>query len=253
MGATLLEARELTVAWGGIRALDTVSLHVGAGEIVGLIGPNGAGKTTLINALTGYVRPEHGSIRLAGRDITGVSSRRRARAGIVRTFQDVRMFAGLTVEESVRACAEVGRTRRSTARRRTDELLSTFDLSERRRHLCESLSYGDQRRLAIARALATGPRVLLLDEPAAGLNDAETEVLGREILRIPEVHDCGVLLIEHNIALVTAVCTRLYVLDHGAEVFAGPSGEAFDDPHVRDAYLGHGFSARPQPDGGGSA
>lgn len=242
-GEAILESRGISVEWGGVRALDNVSLHVGAGEIVGLVGPNGAGKTTLINVLTGYVKPDEGTIHLSGQVIDGLSPRKRSRAGLVRTFQDVRMFGGLSVEESVLVCAEASGLPRSAARERTLNLMKAFDLVRLRSAACEALSYGEQRRLAVARALATQPRVLLLDEPAAGLNEVETELLGEEILRIPELTGCSVLLIEHNIDLVTAICARVFVLDHGAEIFRGSPTNAFNDSVVRDAYIGHGFSS----------
>lgn len=240
----ILETCGVTVAWGGVRALDGVSLQVGAGEIVGLIGPNGAGKTTLINVLTGYVSAEAGTIFLKGRDVTRTPPRVRALSGMVRTFQDVRMFTALTVEESILASAEASGISRAEARSRAHELMDLFDLSSLRSLTCEALSYGQQRRLAVARSLATKPAVLLLDEPAAGLNDVETEALGEEILRIPELNGCGVLLIEHNMGLVNKVCNWLHVLDHGAEIFCGSPRDAFGDPEVREAYIGHGFSSR---------
>jgi branched-chain amino acid transport system ATP-binding protein len=163
---------------------------------------------------------------------------------MVRTFQDVRMFVGLTVQESILVSAEVAGGSRRVARARVSELMDLFDLAGLSRQVCEVLSYGQQRRLAIARSLATRPAVLLLDEPAAGLNDAETDALGQEILRIPELAGCGILLIEHNMGLVNTVCSWLHVLDNGTEIFQGEPRDAFANPGVRDAYIGHGFSSR---------
>lgn len=231
-------AEHVSVRFGGLVANDDVSLAIAPGEVLGLIGPNGAGKTTLVNILSGFQRPHGGAIRLAGRDMTGSAAGAFARAGIVRSFQAVRLFRGLTVAENVEV-GLVGRgLGRAEARRRALDLLGEFDLAHRAGQPASALSYGEERRAGLARALALQPRFLLLDEPAAGLAAAEAEELKHSIRSVRERHGCGILVIEHNMALVMSLCDRIHVLSGGRTIATGRPDEVRADPAVRTAYLG---------------
>lgn len=234
-----LATERVSVRFGGVVANEDISLAIVPGEVLGLIGPNGAGKTTLVNVLSGFQRPHAGSIRMAGRDMTGLAPAAFARAGIVRSFQAVRLFRGLTVSENVEV-GLVGRgLSRSEARRRSLSILSDFELDHRAGQLASALSYGEERSVGLARALALEPRFLLLDEPAAGLAAAEAENLKRAILSIRDRHGCGILVIEHNMALVMSLCDRIHVLGGGRTIAAGRPHEIRADPAVRTAYLGN--------------
>jgi branched-chain amino acid transport system ATP-binding protein len=234
-----LAAERVSVRFGGLVANDDVSLAISPGEVLGLIGPNGAGKTTLVNILSGFQRPHAGSIRLAGSDMTGRSPGAFARAGIARSFQAVRLFRGLTVSENIEV-GFVGRgLGRAEARRRALALLADFDLLDRAGQPASALSYGEERRAGLARVLALEPRFLLLDEPAAGLAAAEAEELKRAILSIRNRHGCGILVIEHNMALVMSLCDRIHVLGGGKTIASGRPDEIRADPAVRTAYLGN--------------
>ncbi|OHV61092.1 hypothetical protein LCM4577_15495 [Mesorhizobium sp. LCM 4577] len=233
-----LAAERVSVRFGGLVANDDVSLAIAPGEVLGLIGPNGAGKTTLVNMLSGFQRPHSGAITLAGRDMTGRRPRAFARAGIVRSFQAVRLFRGLTVSENVEVGLVACGVGRAEARRRVRTLLADFDLLHRAAQPASALSYGEERRAGLARALALAPRFLLLDEPAAGLAAAEAEELKRAILSIRDRYGCGILVIEHNMALVMSLCDRIHVLGGGKTIASGQPDEIMADPAVRTAYLG---------------
>jgi len=233
-----LLAKNVTVRFGGVTALDDVTLSLAPGEILGLIGPNGAGKTTLVNVLSGFQRPNAGRVCIGAKDATGIPSFRYALAGVARTFQAVRLFLGMTVAENVEvSCVNTGMSR-SAARARAAELLSWGKLSDKADRTASTLSYGDERRVGLIRALALRPKFLLLDEPAAGLNATEAEELRDLIGHVQEVFDCAVLLIEHNMALVMNICHRLHVLDGGRTIATGTPAEVQASPAFRQAYLG---------------
>jgi branched-chain amino acid transport system ATP-binding protein len=222
----------------GVQALKEVTLELHRHEVVGLIGPNGAGKSTLVNVLSGFDRPDAGAVELEGREITGWSSHRRARAGLARTFQHSRSFGGLSVRENVEVAAlGVGAGSRE-ARRRADRLLAALSLKALAETRADSISHGDERRLGVARALAAEPTFVLLDEPAAGLPEAEVPDFAAVVRSLREVHQAGVLLIDHNMALVMGVCDRIHVLDQGRTLAEGAPDEIRGNLDVAAAYLG---------------
>jgi len=244
-----LRASSVSRSFEGVRALQDVTLELHRHEVVGLIGPNGAGKSTLVNVMTGFDSPTSGSVELAGRGITRWSAHRRARAGLARTFQHSRSFRELTVRENVEVAAlGVGAgTRR--ARRRADELLALLGLQAHERAPAAVLAHGDERRLGVARALATRPRFVLMDEPAAGLPEAEVPDFASVVRSVRDDHEAGVLLIDHNMALVMSVCDRIVVLDQGLTLAEGTPAEIRGNLDVAAAYLGD--SAVVEEDGDG--
>jgi branched-chain amino acid transport system ATP-binding protein len=228
----------LSVHFGGVKAVDEVDFCLVQGEIVGLIGPNGAGKSTLVNAVTGFQRPTSGSVRLGSCDITGWSSRRRVRTGLVRTFQAVRLFTGLTVLDNlVSGALGVGLSPRRATERAT-EIAEALNLADLLTRSAASLPHGVERRVGIARALTTRPRFLMLDEPAAGLNEAESDELGDLLHTLRDRFGCGVCLIEHDMRLVMSRCERIQVLDSGRTIAEGTPDEIQNAPEVIAAYLG---------------
>jgi len=235
-GNDALEIANVSVRYGGVIALDAVSLRVPRGMVVGLIGPNGAGKTSLINAITGVVRPASGTIALGKLRLDRLAQHRVARAGIARTYQNVRLFARLSVGDNVRTGAFARRTALDDAHTRA--LLQRTGMTETNlRRRAGTLPYGEQRRLEIARALAAEPAIVLLDEPAAGMNPRETSALRDVIFGVAHA-GIGVLLVEHDMSLVSAVCERVVVLDFGKTIAAGTPREVARDPAVVEAYLG---------------
>ncbi|MGC1359525.1 MAG: ABC transporter ATP-binding protein [Xanthobacteraceae bacterium] len=233
-----LQARGVTIRFGGLVAVDDVSVSLQRGEILGLIGPNGAGKTTLVNVLSGFQRPLDGGIFVGERNCTGLARHGFAHAGVVRTFQAVRLFRNLTVSENVEIGYVSQGASRSEARRRAAQILEELKLGDKAGHRAASLSYGEERRVGLARALAVNPRFLLLDEPAAGLAAAEAEELRELIVGIRSKYGCGILVIEHNMALVMNLCERIHVLDSGRTLAAGTPAEIRANAGVRRAYLG---------------
>jgi branched-chain amino acid transport system ATP-binding protein len=233
-----LRASSVSRTFTGVRALDGVTLELRRHEVVGLIGPNGAGKSTLVNVLSGFDLPTSGTVELGDRNVTRWSPHRRGRAGIARTFQHSRSFRGLSVRENVELSALGVGARPRAARARADELLGLLGLEPYEHAPAGSLAHGDERRLGVARALATEPEFVLMDEPAAGLPESEVPEFAAVVRAVRDEHDAGVLLIDHNMALVMEVCDRIQVLDQGRTLAEGTPAEIRGNLDVAAAYLG---------------
>jgi ABC-type branched-subunit amino acid transport system ATPase component len=246
--ADLLEAADIRVYFEGVKAVDGVDLQLRRGEILGLIGPNGAGKTTLVNVLTGFQRWSTGSTRLAGVVTDGWPPHRLARSGLARTFQNIRLFDDLTVLENIEVGAVAMGLSRNQARVRALDLMHRMDLGHRAATRASSLPMGDERRLEVARALATQPTFLLLDEPAAGLNENEGDRLVAMVREVRDRLGCGVLVIEHDMRVIMRLCERIQVLNYGKTISVGTPEEVRRDPIVVDAYLGTSGEDRRAPD-----
>ncbi len=249
----MLEVTQLGISFGGLRAVDDLSMKIEKGGLVGLIGPNGAGKTTAFNMLTGVYRPTDGGIRLDGQNLIGKKPHEICKLGVARTFQNIRLFSRLPVLDNVKvglhnevtyslaeSMLHLGSYRRKERAmdEKALEILKVFDLDGQADTLASNLPYGKQRKLEIARALATDPKLLLLDEPAAGMNPNETGELMETIQLVRERYGVTILLIEHDMKLVTGICEYLYVLNFGKLLAEGTPGEVLSNPEVVTAYLG---------------
>ena len=236
--AATLEAKGVSVRFGGLTAIGDVTLHLDRERILGLIGPNGAGKTTLVNCLTGFQAPTEGSILFGGHSTTGWTAERFRHEGVARTFQAGRLFKALTVIENVEVTGTGMGLSRPHARRLAYELLDWLHMADKADRTAGTLAYTDERRVGIARALLLGPAFLLLDEPAAGMSDAECDELSRIVTAIPKTFTCGILLIEHNMRMVMGTCDVIHVLDSGRTIAEGTPAEIQRNKAVLAAYLG---------------
>lgn len=249
----LMKTTDLSISFGGLRAVSNVNIEINKGDLIGLIGPNGAGKTTAFNLITGVYQPTEGAVYFADHNLKGLKPYQVTQLGMARTFQNIRLFSELSVIDNVKiaynfhvkynifeSVLRMGRyfSEEAALTKQAIELLGIFNLADKKDELAKNLPYGEQRRLEIARALATKPTLLLLDEPAAGMNPQETQELMEMIHWIRKEFDLTILLIEHDMSLVMGVCEKIYVLEYGMLIAVGTPEEIKNNPRVIEAYLG---------------
>lgn len=234
----MLDLRGLSKTFGGLTAVADVTLSLAAGEVRGLIGPNGAGKSTLVNLISGLLTHSSGSLSLDGATLDGLDARQRAEHGIARTFQNLRVFHSLSVQQNIDVARQAGTRSGRPGTALVDEAIARFDLADKLNQPADALSYGYLRRLEIVRALALCPRVLMLDEPAAGMNEQETHGLGETLKWVAANSDCALLVIDHDLRFIMGLCQRITVLNMGAVIAEGTPKEITENRQVIDAYLG---------------
>ena len=234
----MLELKDLSKTFGGVKAVQNVSLSLAAGEVRGLIGPNGAGKSTLVNLISGLLRQTSGSVELNGISVDHLSAPKRAQLGMGRTFQNLRVFESLTVQQNIDVAYSVTKSAGQAHASFIQSAIAKFDLSKRLDVRAGSLAYGYLRRLEIVRALALKPKLLMLDEPAAGMNEIETAALGEALVWLSNQNNCAILVIDHDLKFIMALCDNITVLNMGQVIAEGKPSEVSNNRHVIDAYLG---------------
>ena len=235
----MLSLRKISKSFGGVKAVSNVSLEIKKGDVLGLIGPNGAGKSTLINLISGLLSPDHGTIYLSGENITQKKSYQRARLGLARTFQNLRIYPNLTVGQNIEVAAISSEYSKRKKTKNLSEIIKVFDLSTKTGLASDELSYGHLRRLEIVRALALNPVVLLLDEPAAGMNENETKELSKSLRWVQENNSCAIIVIDHDLKFIMGVCDKITVMNMGEVIASGKPSEISNDAKVKEAYIGH--------------
>ena len=235
----MLSLQNISKSFGGVKAVSDVSLEIEKGDVLGLIGPNGAGKSTLINLISGLLAPDNGAIYLSGKNITSRKSYERARLGLARTFQNLRIYPNLTVGQNIEVAEISSQYSERKETKNLDEIIHVFDLSDKADLASDELSYGHLRRLEIVRALALNPLVLLLDEPAAGMNENETQELSNSLRWVQENNSCAIIIINHDLKIIMGVCDKITVMNMGEVIASGKPNEISNDARVKEAYIGH--------------
>ena len=233
----MLSLQNISKSFGGVKAVSDVSLEIEKGDVLGLIGPNGAGKSTLINLISGLLAPDNGAIYLSGKNITSRKSYERARLGLARTFQNLRIYPNLTVGQNIELAEISSQYSERKETKNLDEIIHVFDLSDKADLASDELSYGHLRRLEIVRALALNPLVLLLDEPAAGMNENETQELSNSLRWVQENNSCAIIVIDHDLKFIMGVCDKITVMNMGEVIASGKPNEISNDARVKDCLL----------------